>query len=233
MLHLHRSERADVLADALAVLLADGPADPFATELVAVPTRGIERWLTQRLSAQLGAGDGGDGVCAGVEFPFPGRVLGDALARASGIEPDADPWHPERMVWPLLELIDAALEEPWLAQLAVHLRQEPERRFARVAQIARLFHGYGIRRPALIEAWARGEDWPHENAAWQAELWRRLRERIGLPSEAERMAPACARLRAEPELAALPERFALFGLTRLPPARSRCWRHWPSTATCT
>lgn len=91
MLHLHRSERADVLADALAVLLADGPADPFATELVAVPTRGIERWLTQRLSAQLGAGDGGDGVCAGVEFPFPGRVLGDALARASGIEPDADP----------------------------------------------------------------------------------------------------------------------------------------------
>ena len=42
-------------------------------EVVAVPTRGVERWLTQRLSAVLGASPGrADGVCANVEFPFPG-----------------------------------------------------------------------------------------------------------------------------------------------------------------
>ena len=42
-------------------------------EVVSVPTRGIERWLTQQLSAHLGASDGRqDGVCANIDFPFPG-----------------------------------------------------------------------------------------------------------------------------------------------------------------
>ena len=43
MLVIHRAERADVLALALAELLAEVPADPLAAEVVAVPTRGIER----------------------------------------------------------------------------------------------------------------------------------------------------------------------------------------------
>ena len=34
MLHVHRAERADGLVDALRVLLAESPADPFATEIV-------------------------------------------------------------------------------------------------------------------------------------------------------------------------------------------------------
>src|SRR5690606_5368972 len=53
-LHIHRGERADVLPDALAGLLADPLPDPFATEVVAVPAKGVERWLTQRLSGVLG-----------------------------------------------------------------------------------------------------------------------------------------------------------------------------------
>lgn len=55
--------------------------------------------------------------------------------------------------------------------------------------------------------------------AWQAELWRRLRERIGVPSPAERLDTAPARLADEPELLDLPDRLSLFGLTRLPASR--------------
>ncbi|WP_147124060.1 exodeoxyribonuclease V subunit gamma, partial [Nocardia neocaledoniensis] len=55
-LHLHRAERADALADGLGSLLGSAPADPFATEVVAVPAKGIERWLAQRLSGVLGVG---------------------------------------------------------------------------------------------------------------------------------------------------------------------------------
>ncbi len=55
-LHLHRAERTDVLADGLGELLATPLDDPFATEVVVVPARGVERWLTQRLSHRLGAG---------------------------------------------------------------------------------------------------------------------------------------------------------------------------------
>src|SRR4051794_38174600 len=44
VLHIHRAERADALVDALRALLAETPDDPFAPELVAVPTKGMERW---------------------------------------------------------------------------------------------------------------------------------------------------------------------------------------------
>ena len=217
MLHVHRAERADRLVDALAGILQTPQRDPFTPEIVAVASRGMERWLTQTLAARLGASPGRhDGVCANIDFPFPGRLIGGALATASGIDPDADPWTPDRMVWPLLSVIEASLEEAWLAPLATHLAPAAERRFARVRELAGLFDHYAIRRPSLIESWAQGE-----HAGWQPELWRALRRRIGVPSGAERLRPACERLRQEPELLTLPDRVALFGLTRLPPGYVR------------
>jgi exodeoxyribonuclease V gamma subunit len=220
MLEIHRAERADVLADALAELLAAAPPDPFAAEVVAVPTRGIERWLTQTLSARLGARPGErDGVCANVEFPPPGRLIAETLALASGVAPERDPWQPARLVWPLMGVVSDALEEPWLYPLARHLRDGNQHRYARLARIARLFDEYAVRRPELIQAWARGESGgidEHPAAGWQPELWRRLREAVGVPSLAERLEPACARLQADPDVVALPPRLALFGITRLP-----------------
>jgi exodeoxyribonuclease V gamma subunit len=222
MLHIHRAERADALVAALGDLLADPLPDPFAADVISVPTRGMERWLTQRLSASLGATPGrSDGVCANVEFPFPHRLAGDAVAVASGVDPDADPWSPARAVWPLLEVVGECLEEPWLRSLAIHLGNPDDadrraRRFATLRHVAELFDRYALHRPAMVRGWARGEvDVPAE-AAWQAELWRRLRERLGEPGPAERLEPACERLRADPSLADLPERLSLFGLTRIP-----------------
>ena len=91
MLHVHRAERADGLVAALADLLARPPADPFASEVVSVPTRGMERWLAQRLSDRLG-------VCANVDFPPPRRLAGDVVALASGLDAERDPWQPKRAV---------------------------------------------------------------------------------------------------------------------------------------
>ena len=84
-LRVHTSPRADVLVDALADVLADVPpgTDPFAREVVAVPTRGVERWVAQRLSHRLGAGpDGEAGVCARIDFDPPARLVRDAVAAA-------------------------------------------------------------------------------------------------------------------------------------------------------
>jgi exodeoxyribonuclease V gamma subunit len=122
MWHLHRAERADTLARALGALLAEPLADPFAAEIVAVPAKGVERWLAQQLSHRLGAaGAAGDGVCAGVAFPSPAAVVAEAVAAATGLNPDDDPWQPERAVWPLLEVIDASLGEEWCAPLGAHV----------------------------------------------------------------------------------------------------------------
>ena len=220
MLHVHRAERADRLADGLAETLLEPLDDPFAPEVVAVPTRGIERWLTQRLSTRLGTTNGrADGVCANVEFPFPGRLILGAVSAASGVEPAQDPWLPERSVWPLLEVVDECLAEPWLATLARHLEgargnpEDPTRRFGVVHHIADLFDHYGVYRPDMLRAWAAGEDGA---GGWQPELWRRLRSRIGQPSPAERLTTACERIETEFELLDLPQRLSLFGLTRMP-----------------
>lgn len=228
MLHIHRAERADALAEALGSLLAEPLEDPFATEVVAVPTRGMERWLAQRLSASLGASAGRfDGVCANVAFPWPRRVIGDAVAAASGIEPDHDPWLPEHTIWPLLEVVEESLGERWLHSMSAHLGGGADpvrhaRRLSTVRHVGELFDRYALHRPEMINAWAGGADTDGrgrrlpEPEAWQPELWRRLRARLGLPGPAERLRSACERLREDPLIVALPPRLSLFGLTRLP-----------------
>src|SRR4051812_11474906 len=124
MLHLHRAARADALVDALCETLAVPRADPFEAEVVAVPSKGVERWIAQRLSLHLGATNGRqDGICANVSFPSPRRVIESALATGSGIDPDEDPWHPGRAVWPLLEVVDAHRDESWLGALQAHLER--------------------------------------------------------------------------------------------------------------
>jgi len=239
MLHIHRAERADGLADALAEILAEPLEDPFTPEIVAVHTRGMERWLTQRFSARLGTSAGRrDGVCANVLFPSPTRLVTDAVATASGVAPEADPWLPERAVWPLLEVVDACLGEAWLRTLAVHLgsaTQPPDpvrraRRFSVVRHLAELFDRYALHRPEMVLAWARGRDCDADGgplpagAAWQPELWRALRTRLALPGPAERLARACARLREHPSVVDHPRRVSLFGLTRLPAGHLRVLR---------
>lgn len=232
MLHVHRSERADRLIEILAGVLSTPLPDAMSAEVVAVPTRGVERWLTQRLSHRLGCEEGrGDGVAANIDFPFPGVLVADAVARANGQTLQEDPWAPERSVWPLLDVIDANLSDPRLAPLAMHLSAaSPPRddgalaRFATARHLADLYDRYGVHRPELIRDWASastGEEAPLRSAgrhAWQAYLWQLLRARIAVPSPAERLLSAVGRLQDQPDLLDLPERLSLFGLTRLPPS---------------
>ena len=200
VLHLHRSERADYLVAALGDLLLNPLDDPMAQEVVAVPTHGVERWLTQRLSHRLGAQPNrADGICANVDFPFPGLLVGGATAVACGFDPDTDPWRPERSVWPLLELVDACADEPFLDPLTAHLRASSPggseggptlRRFSTLRHLSDLYDRYAVHRPDMILAWIEGagdgnsvdHTSPDPHRGWQAELWRRLRERIGVPS---------------------------------------------------
>ena len=221
MLVVHRAERADLLAEMLGDLLAAPLDDPMATEIVSVPTRGVERWLTQRLAGRLGRRDGhADGVCANVAFPFPGTLVRHVLAEVAGEDPDSSPWTPERLAWPLLELVGAHLDEPWLAPLADHLRTDAgddDRRLSTARHLADLYDRYGVHRPEILLDWARGGDGGISSTArWQAELWRRLRDRLGVPSPAEQAREQDERLRRGGTDLALPARVSLFGLTRLP-----------------
>ena len=240
-LQIHRAERADRLVAALGELLAEPLADPFATEVVSVPTPGVERWLAQGLAGRLGTGPAGaDGVCAGVAFPSLRRLADRALGGAGSA--GEDPWHPQRAVWPLLRVLDASRGESWAAVLWSYLgdrdgraseldgtRTRPldpargGRRWATARHLAELFARYAAARPDMVRAWSAGRDLDGtaqplgEDRAWQPELWRRLRIEIGTPSPDERLAAGVAALLADPATTDLPSRLSVFGPTRLEP----------------
>lgn len=209
-LHLRRAERTDMLADGLARLLAEPAPDPFTEELVLVPAKGIERWLSQRLSDRLG-------VCAGVRFRSPRSLIAEITGTV-----DNAPWSPDALVWPLLAVIDENLDQSWAVPLASHLGafeagEERElrqgRRYAVARRLAGLFASYARQRPGLLVSWLDGD--PAEpDLAWQPPLWRALVSRVDAVPPHVRHGQVLARLREAPS--DLPTRISLFGHTRLP-----------------
>ncbi len=190
------------MAAALAEVLAEPLADPFAREVVAVPAKGVERWLCQQIAAQLG-------VAANIDFPSPARLVELAIGADEA-------WAPDRLAWDVLAVLDDSLGQPWAATLTRHLTgaHREGRRYATAEHIAGLFAAYAAQRPQLLEAWAAGAN-ATDDLAWQSQLWRLLCARLGTPSPPQRLAAACDRLRAHPESIALPSRISLFGTTRM------------------
>ncbi|MGZ4582826.1 MAG: exodeoxyribonuclease V subunit gamma, partial [Mycobacterium sp.] len=192
--------------------------DAFAEELVQVPARGVPRGLSQRLSHMLGRGRGEDGVCAGVTFRSPGSLIAEITGTA-----DDDPWSPDALAWPLLDVIDCSLDQPWCRVLATHLGHfdtGPEaelrrgRRYSVARRLAGLFASYARQRPRLLADWLEGE--PGEldtDLAWQPELWRAVAAIVPADPPHIRHRKTVARLREGPT--DLPARLSLFGHTRL------------------
>jgi len=158
-LYIHSAERADGLVSALGAVVRVPLGDPLQPEVVSVPTRGVERWLAQRLSAVVSTSPGrADGVCANVKFPFPGRLVKGGRRHGCGRDWEADPWLPERSVWPLLQVVESSTGESWLAPLAAYLGgpggaadgSRGARRLSSVRHIADLYDR--LRRPSPSDA---------------------------------------------------------------------------------
>ena len=225
---LHRAPRADQLVAGLAELLRDPLPDPFEQELVLVPAKGIERWLSQQLSHRLGHGEGRqDGVCAGVQFRSPGTLVSQVLGTR-----DRDVWAPDQLAWPLLRVIDSVADEPWARVLSEHLghgltaddvegQLRRGRRYAVARRLAGLFADYALQRPQLLADWESGGFGDgaggrlETDLAWQPQLWRRLLTEVGEPSPVVRHERAVQGLRAGTLELELPARLSLFGHTWL------------------
>ncbi len=227
---LHRAPRADHLAAGLAQLLRDPLPDPFEQELVLVPARGIERWLSQQLSHRLGHGEGrDDGVCAGVQFRSPASLVAELVIGRAGTR-ENDPWAPDALVWPLLTVVDASAGEAWSRTLSTHLGHGKEgeehelrrgRRYAVARRLARLFASYAAQRPTLLAGWERHDDTDGAGRAlppdltWQPELWRRLVAEVGEATPSQRHARVVEVLLGGAGAPDLPPRLSLFGHTRI------------------
>lgn len=226
MFHIHRAERTDVLADALAERLSVPLDDPMSTEVIVIPAMGVERWLQQHLATSLGTSGGtgaADGVAANIDFVSPAEFTDRLLAAADR----GGPWRPAATTWSVLRVLDARIDDDAMSVLARHLGagrpddHRRDRRYATARHIAGLFDSYGRQRPSMLAEWAAGADTDGAGAqvdsdlAWQPDFWRAVRADIGVPHPAERLSETCAELRADGSRTDLPQRISVFGPTRV------------------
>ncbi len=232
MLHVHRSERADALG------VDAGPARRGATRGPHDTRGGVGPHKRHRAVADAapvrtpgGGRPAGRTACAPTStFPFPGSLVSTALARATGNDPKADPWLPERAVWPLMEVVEEHFDEPWLAPLADHIRnagRHERRSRAGDAGGGRIVvsPSSGTWQTCSTATRCTGPTCCSVGLRDRRSSMRRSgssssggcsAQRIGRPSPAEHLQTACRKLREERDLLDLPRRLSLFGLTRLP-----------------
>ncbi|MEM7434272.1 MAG: exodeoxyribonuclease V subunit gamma [Myxococcota bacterium] len=200
-----RSNRTEVLADALGDRVRATPLGPFAEETVVVQSRGMERWLTLQLAERLG-------VWANPSFPFPRTAIECVLEDLSeGASAETKAYDPARIKWALARILD---EDPPV-ELEAYLGEtrQSDRSLNLAQTLASVFDRYVVYRPQMLGGWARGR-----GDHWQAALWRRLRERLGPHDLASRIERALPLLRTAKASSIRFERLHLFSLETLPPA---------------
>ena len=235
MLDVRIADRIEPLLDLLVdQLVVPGP-DPLAREWVAVPSIGMRRWLSQRLSERLGGSAlGSDGISANIDLPFPAELRWRVLQTDLGNQTDpanradqegdrSDPWRVDRLTWAVLGVLgsDASRLDDALSPLAE--RPVGGTLAGRAAALADLLDRYGVHRPDMVRAWLDHRDVDGAGSpldasqVWQPRLFRAVRAQVGRPGPPERLPSVLDALREGAAQVVLPQRVFLFGLSTLPP----------------
>ncbi len=199
--------RLEGLLEHLAGVAARPLRDPFAPEVIVVPTPGMEKWIARELAERLG-------VWANPSFPFPRNFLEGVMEAFLGEAPaGGEAWKREALAWSIFGL----LGERAPGETASYLEGDSRglKRFQLARRLAHTFDQYMVYRPELLFSWEKGA----EKGDWQADLWRALAARHGKDHPARRMTLFLEKLSAweGPRPKAVPSRVSLFGVATLPP----------------
>lgn len=213
---VYRSNRVEVLLDALAEVVATPAAGPLDPETIVVHSRAMATWLTMRLAERFGAWAGG-------AFPFPRRFVQQIFEAALGERARGLPaWEADRLVWAIVAELPRHLRDPAFEPLRRFLEADPRPhgRFELALRIAEIFDQYAVFRPQMVLDWQRGE-----GDEWQPILWRAVVGRLG-DAHAAGLAEALMTAVERDELApgVLPARVTVFGVSTLPPFYVRVLR---------
>jgi exodeoxyribonuclease V gamma subunit len=221
---IHRSDHPDLLVGSLCDAIAPPLCDPFAPEIIAVPTRGIERWLTERIASRFALRGVGDGIAANIDFPFPHRLVDVVLMQIPDTARSIEAWSQRAVAAHIERIIDDHHSDEWMWLIARFV-EGPDgdgtgaQRLRAAQKIARLFTSYARYRPQMVAGWGAGNDEGPagtpiaEPAAWQPVMWRLLEEQIGVPPVFETLPAALASIRSGSTAIDLPERISVYGTT--------------------
>jgi len=209
VLKVWHSNRTEQLVDVLVEILGTpGSAEPFEPEIVVVPTVGLGRWLTLRLAEARG-------ITANVRFPLPTPFLWELWRRVLDDVPERSAYDKEILIWRVYEALEGLPGEPPWEPLARYLEPaDPLRRWQLAGRIADTFDRYLLYRPEWITEWAAGG-----GEGWQPALWRRIAASAGSVHRASVHHRFVDALRSRRAADRLPRRFAVFGVSTLPPAQ--------------
>ncbi len=179
MLKIVTSNRLETLANELARRLESSPlADAAASELVIIPSRGLETWLSMKLSQAMG-------ISANIRFAFPAKeirkAMTAALAAVDGVAfdpraPLVDLWDPDPLAWAILQELPGHLADPRFKALAGYLTADEDatpssggaavaskagvsdtinrKEYTLAQRIANLFDEYAKYRPGWVREWS-------------------------------------------------------------------------------
>lgn len=165
-INIYHATSMDALALGLGGLISDAELGPFEQEIVAVPGRGIQRWLDQMLSHHLVSADGqAAGISAGIDYRRAGTLPELFLERGSE-------WEPVSLAWRILAHSGGGATG-----------------YVEARRIADLLLTYASQRPAMLRAWLAGESVADGDAQvplqhdlqWQVPLFQELVTQIGAP----------------------------------------------------
>lgn len=204
---LHRSNRAEVLAERLAEVVATPLGGPFEPECIAVQGKGMERWLTMELAKR-------HGVWANPDFPFVRAVIERAFQAVLPEERDGA-WDSAALTWAAAKGLHSMQGRTGFEAVQSYLQGDDDhRRLLQLSsKVAELYDGYAVYRPELLGEWQR-----RGGADWQAQLWQALHTEHGFSHVGTREADFLSALAAGTgPIDDVPKRISLFGVSALPP----------------
>lgn len=217
-LHLYTSNRMEHLALVLSRIVAE-PLDPMTRETILVQSGGMQRWVSMQLARE-------HGVWANADFPFPVAFAYDLCRKLlPGLSPDYA-LAQDRMLWKIVSVLPAMLDEPDFAPLKGYLRDGDTLKLIQLAEkIAYHLDQYLIFRPHWASRWEQGQpsgdlrEGPHRAAeAWQARLWQEVTKGFEAQHRAALLRRAMDALDHGRIADGLPKRLCVFGISTLPPS---------------
>ncbi|WP_321813228.1 MULTISPECIES: exodeoxyribonuclease V subunit gamma [unclassified Paraburkholderia] len=183
LVHGNEPER---LRDLIVHWITQHPIAPLEKEVLLVQSNGIAQWL--KLAFAADPQDGGCGIAAALEMSLPSRFLWAVYRAVLGEDavPAVSPFDKSRLVWRLMRMLPALLDEPGYEPLKRFMSNDEEQRkcFQLAQRVADLFDQYQVYRADWLAAWAANDDVVidarnnrialADDARWQAALWRAL-----------------------------------------------------------
>ncbi|HYN60623.1 MAG TPA: exodeoxyribonuclease V subunit gamma, partial [Rubrivivax sp.] len=223
MLHIHFSNRFELLQALLLRHLQTGGVGVFSTQTVIVPSAAVRRALSLALADATG-------ICANVSFPFLAQWLWQQIARLVPGVAETSPFATPQLTWRVFAAFGDAEFVARQDRLRDYLRDADElMRYELASRVAALLEQYLSYRPDWLQAWRAGQpaalgDGARRDEPWQAALWQRIDAELGLQARhpAQDFVDALQRGgSAAAQRAGLPQRVHVFALPSMPEAHMR------------